>query len=31
MFAPVQAVRSRHECVLLPFDAVAEALAQADG
>ncbi len=25
MFAPVGAVRSRHECVLLPFDALAEA------
>jgi nitrogen fixation NifU-like protein len=29
MFAPVGAVRSRHECVLLPFDALAEALARA--
>ena len=31
MFAPVQAVKSRHECVLLPFDAAAEALAKAGG
>jgi nitrogen fixation NifU-like protein len=31
MFAPVQAVKSRHECVLLPFDAAAQALAKADG
>lgn len=29
MFAPVQAVKSRHECVLLPFEAAAEALAKA--
>ena len=29
MFVPVAAVRSRHECVLLPFEAVAEALGQA--
>lgn len=29
MFAPVGAVRSRHECVLLPFDALAEALGNA--
>jgi nitrogen fixation protein NifU and related proteins len=28
MFAPVRAVKSRHECVLLPFDAVAAALAK---
>ena len=28
MFAPVQAVKSRHECVLLPFAAAAEALAK---
>ncbi|HEX6015144.1 MAG TPA: iron-sulfur cluster assembly scaffold protein [Geminicoccaceae bacterium] len=28
MFAPVSAVKSRHECVLLPFDALAEALRQ---
>lgn len=27
MFAPVQAVKSRHECVLLPFRALARALA----
>jgi NifU-like protein involved in Fe-S cluster formation len=26
MFGPVRAVRSRHECVLLPFDALGEAL-----
>ena len=31
MFAPVQAVKSRHECVLLPFEAAAEALAKAGG
>ncbi len=29
MFAPVAAVRSRHECVLLPFEALAAALARA--
>jgi nitrogen fixation protein NifU and related proteins len=29
MFAPVSGVKSRHECVLLPFDALAEALRQA--
>jgi nitrogen fixation NifU-like protein len=29
MFAPVSAVRSRHECVLLPFDALTQALEQA--
>ena len=28
MFAPVRAVTSRHECVLLPFQAAAEALAK---
>jgi nitrogen fixation protein NifU and related proteins len=28
MFAPVRAVKSRHECVLLPFDAVAVALSK---
>jgi nitrogen fixation NifU-like protein len=28
MFAPVRAVASRHECVLLPFQAAAEALAK---
>ncbi len=28
MFAPVHAVASRHECVLLPFRAAAEALAK---
>jgi nitrogen fixation NifU-like protein len=26
MFEPVRAVRSRHECVLLPFETLAEAL-----
>ena len=31
LFTPVQAVKSRHECVLLPFDAAAEALAKAGG
>ena len=31
MFAPVHAVKSRHECVLLPFEATAEALAKASG
>jgi len=29
MFAPVHSVRSRHECVLLPFETVAAALANA--
>lgn len=29
MFEPVRAVRSRHECVLLPFEALEEALAEA--
>ncbi len=28
MFRPVAAVKSRHECVLLPFEAAAEALAR---
>lgn len=28
MFRPVQAVRSRHDCVLLPFEALEEALAK---
>jgi nitrogen fixation NifU-like protein len=28
MFAPVSAVKSRHDCVLLPFQALAEALDQ---
>jgi nitrogen fixation protein NifU and related proteins len=28
MFAPVRAVKSRHECVLLPFKALAEAAGQ---
>jgi nitrogen fixation NifU-like protein len=28
MFVPVQTVKSRHECVLLPFDAAAQALAK---
>jgi nitrogen fixation NifU-like protein len=30
MFAPVAAVRSRHECVLLPFRALEEALSEAE-
>jgi nitrogen fixation NifU-like protein len=30
MFAPVAAVRSRHECVLLPFQALSEVLERAD-
>ena len=30
-FAPVHAHKSRHNCVLLPFDALTEALAQAEG
>lgn len=29
MFAPVREVRSRHDCVLLPFEALEEALVQA--
>ena len=29
MFRPLQAVRSRHECVRLPFEALEEALAEA--
>ena len=29
MFAPVHDVRSRHECVTLPFEAAAQALGQA--
>lgn len=29
MFRPLQAVRSRHECVRLPFEALEEALAKA--
>ena len=29
MFAPVGAVRSRHECVLLPFEALEAALSRA--
>jgi nitrogen fixation NifU-like protein len=28
MFRPVAAIKSRHECVLLPFEALAEALAE---
>jgi hypothetical protein len=28
MFRPVSGVKSRHECVLLPFDALREALDQ---
>lgn len=31
MFAPVAAVRSRHECVLLPFRALTEALRSIEG
>jgi nitrogen fixation NifU-like protein len=31
VFAPVSGVRSRHGCALLPFDALAEALARAKG
>lgn len=31
VFAPVAAHKSRHECVLLPFDAVLRALAEAAG
>ncbi len=31
MFEPVRAVRSRHECVLLPFEALEEALAGSAG
>jgi nitrogen fixation NifU-like protein len=31
MFAPVHAVRSRHECVLLPFEALEEALTGTSG
>ena len=30
MFAPVRGFRSRHDCVLLPFDALVHALAQAE-
>jgi nitrogen fixation NifU-like protein len=30
VFEPVRAVKSRQRCVLLPFDALAEALAQAE-
>jgi nitrogen fixation NifU-like protein len=30
MFKPVQAVRSRHECVLLPFEALVDALREAE-
>lgn len=30
MFTPVAAVRSRHDCVLLPFRALSQALRQAD-
>jgi nitrogen fixation protein NifU and related proteins len=29
IFAPVQRHKSRHDCVLLPFDALSQALAQA--
>ena len=31
MFAPVSEVRSRHDCVLLPFEALTEALDKAGG
>jgi nitrogen fixation NifU-like protein len=31
VFAPVRAVKSRHGCVLLPFDALGEALAGGEG
>lgn len=31
VFAPVQAVKSRHRCVLLAFEALCEALSQAEG
>lgn len=31
MFTPVHAVRSRHDCVLLPFRALAEALDRLEG
>lgn len=31
MFAPVRAYRSRHDCVLLPFDALIRALDEANG
>jgi nitrogen fixation NifU-like protein len=31
LFEPVRAVRSRHECVLLPFEALAEALPEESG
>ena len=30
LFAPVREVRSRHRCVLLPFEALGEALARAE-
>ena len=30
VFAPVREVRSRHECVLLPFDALLDALSRAE-
>jgi NifU-like protein involved in Fe-S cluster formation len=30
VFEPVRAVKSRHRCVLLPFEALAEALARAE-
>ncbi|MDX6748850.1 iron-sulfur cluster assembly scaffold protein [Geminicoccaceae bacterium 1502E] len=30
MFTPVAAIKSRHECVLLPFRALSQALRQAD-
>ena len=31
MFAPVRGFKSRHDCVLLPFDALVQALEQACG
>ncbi len=31
MFAPVRGFKSRHDCVLLPFDALVQALGQACG
>lgn len=31
IFAPVQSARSRHRCVLLAFEALGEALSQAEG
>jgi len=31
LFRPVRGTRSRHRCVMLPFDALVEALAKAEG